>query len=97
MMEKVRASSGLQKSVYGLYRKILREAYKKDKLLEASTSFSADLRTGTTLPYARSEFRRRAWSVPRTDFQLIEFMIRQGHKDLKLMQMPGVQAVRGSH
>lgn len=33
--------------------------------------------------------------MKRTDFQKIEFMIRKGHKQLKLLSMPGVKAATG--
>ena len=90
--------SGLQKDVLSIYRKILRAAIGKDreqlhlrqfpvaKLLIDSTSSTS---------YAGQEFRKQAGSVKRSEFKKIEFMIRKGEKQLKLLSMPGVTVVGG--
>lgn len=39
--------------------------------------------------------RAQAKSVKRTDFQKIEFMIRKGQKQLRLLSMPGVTKAMG--
>lgn len=101
--------SGLQKDVLSLYREILREALKKEKSnLATSASASAsssstknsflDLmsKPENTVSYARSEFRKQAYSVKRSDFRTIEYSVRKGKKHIKLLQMPGVKVVGGS-
>lgn len=40
----------------------------------------------------RSEFREKALSVPKTDFRMIEHLIRYGYKQKKLIDMPGFKA-----
>jgi hypothetical protein len=37
----------------------------------------------------RSEFREKAFNIEKTDFKLIEYSLRQGYKQKKLMDMPG--------
>mmetsp|Transcript_17980 Transcript_17980/g.23242 ORF Transcript_17980/g.23242 Transcript_17980/m.23242 type:complete len:118 (-) Transcript_17980:403-756(-) len=98
--------SGLQHHVFSLYRKVLREALKKDQQLHASgketlaTSFVSLLQdgthAGTSTSFASKEYKLKAHSVKRTDFKRIEYMIRKGEKQLKLLQMPGVRVVSGS-
>jgi Complex 1 protein (LYR family) len=90
--------SGLQKQVHSLYRRLLKEAVKKDQRAN-----NADMRLvellqipGTTSSYAKAEFRQQAKSVKRSDFGKIEYMIRKGEKHLKLLQMPGVDLVSGT-
>ena len=46
--------------------------------------------TATNTSHARNEFRRHALQVNRKDFRTIEHKIRQGYKQIKLLQMPGV-------
>ena len=92
--------SGLQKDVLALYRSTLREATKKDRQLHlqdtAVSSFPFLLQSETTTcHYARSEFRKQAQSVKRSDFRTIEYMIRKGEKHLKLLKMPGTKVVQG--
>ena len=58
-----------------LYRGILRAAAKKD---------------AATLLFAKERFRESAAAVKRSEFKRIEFLLRQGHKRLKLLSMPGV-------
>ena len=95
--------SGLQKEVLSLYRKFLREAVKKDR--EAAEGGFANLpmtallsggNSSTTTSYAREEFRRQAKAVRRSDFKGIEYRIRKGEKQVKLLQMPGVKVVSGT-
>mmetsp|Transcript_15312 Transcript_15312/g.21325 ORF Transcript_15312/g.21325 Transcript_15312/m.21325 type:complete len:108 (+) Transcript_15312:278-601(+) len=98
--------SGLQKEVLSLYRIILREAVKKDRgageemgstsLLRLLQAEDDDNSASTTVSYARSEFRKQAASVRRSDFKTIEYSLRKGHKQLKLLQMPGVKVVKGA-
>ena len=89
--------SGLQKNVLALYRSILREATKKDRLALkadptsmpsfASLLHSSSQQGKSTLCYARSEFRNQAMKVKRSDFKKIEYMIRKGEKQVKLLKM----------
>lgn len=104
MSSGARKLSGLQKDVLSLYRSILREAVKKDRdvlgetaqpitsLLNSTTAQG----TKTTTSYARNEFRRQAAAVKRSDFKGIEYRIRKGHKQVKLLKMPGVKVVSGT-
>lgn len=124
--------SGLQKDVMSLYRRILREAIKKDRLevgqwnlQESATSSGtsnsnlthhelnhksflelrrrgSDLNSATTAnstikltttAYAINEFRKQALSVNRSDFKKIDYMIRKGAKQIKLLRMSGVKLV----
>ena len=104
--------SGLQKEVLSLYRKILREAARKDRaaasVASGGPSFTDLLKGGggsvearssiskpTSISYAASEFRKQASTAKRSDFKKIEYMIRKGEKQLKLLQMPGVVKVDG--
>lgn len=122
--------SGLQQDVMSLYRRILREAMKKDRLEleqwrakessnctrssnlthsktnyksflelrrhanEQCTTSSADPTSQlTTTAYAINEFRKQALSVHRSDFKKIDYMIRKGGKQIKLLRTPGVKLV----
>ena len=123
--------SGLQQDVLSLYRRILREAMKKDrtelkqrsldkfdettdisdsnyvqrksflelhrhdgeKVSAASTCPTTPL---TTTAFAVIEFRKQALSVQRSDFKKIDYMIRKGDKQIKLLRMPGVKFVCNS-
>lgn len=106
--------SGMQKNVFSLYRKILREAAKKDRtttnnlqgngnhhhvsfesLLNKNHAITGN-KTSTTTSFAAAEFRRQALEVKRSDFQKIEYLIRKGEKQIKLLQMPGVKIVGGT-
>jgi hypothetical protein len=51
--------------------------------------------TTTTTAYAAQEFRRQAAMVKRSDFKKVEYMLRKGDKQIKLLQMPGVKLVSG--
>jgi hypothetical protein len=51
----------------------------------------------TTTAFAIAEFRRQAASVQRSDFKKIEYMIRKGEKQIKLLRMPRVTLVTGIH
>lgn len=93
-----KALSGLQKEVLSLYRTVLREACKKDQLAAASdaqrirlTSLWQDPQTSSS--FAREEFRKQSEQVKRNDFRTIEHKIRHGHKQVKLLKMPGVKVV----
>lgn len=102
-MSGARKLSGLQKDVLSLYRTILREAVKKDRgAVEeglgsvSMTSLLAAGDGGTSTSYAREAFRREAASVKRSDFKGIEYRVRKGYKQVKLLQMPGVKVVSGT-
>jgi len=98
------AKSGIQKEVLALYRTLLREASKKDRMAAATpglttttteieTSFSNLLfgeSDSSSTAHVRYEFRRQAHQVSRKDFRAIEYKIRHGYKQIKLLQMPGV-------
>ena len=91
------AKSGIQKEVLALYRTLLREATKKDRMAvatEAESLFTqflfADDDSNYSTAHVRSEFRRQASKVSRKDFRTIEYKIRHGYKQIKLLQMPGV-------
>lgn len=90
------AKSGLQKEVLALYRTLLREACKKDRsLAQPDRAFSSLLsETSSSTAHVRSEFRKQASRVSRKDFRTIEYKIRHGYKQIKLLQMPGVQTFR---
>ena len=89
--------SGLQKEVLALYRTILRAAYKKDNSNHNggnNVNFRKALQDATSnTRYAKIEFRRQSAMLRKNDFQTIEFKIRHGHKQVKLLQMPGVKKV----
>lgn len=92
--------SGIQRDVFSLYRRVLRQALQKDRLLVSSSSSSTELslpkllqQSTSTVYYAVHEFRRQATSVTRSDFKRIEYLIRQGDKQIKLLNMPGVRRV----
>ena len=94
--ETMQRHSGLQQDVFSLYRRILRVAKEKDiangrngsKLLDFFQSEEK-----TTASYAREQFRKEAKAVKRSDFKTIEYQIRRGDKQLKLLKMPGVKGV----
>lgn len=91
--------SGIQKEVFGLYRTILREASKKDRLVNddvPSSLLSLWSNSDSTASYARREFRYQALKVPKKDFRTIEHKLRYGYKQVKLLQMPGVKVVSGT-
>lgn len=96
-----RRLSGVQKEVLALYRKVLREAQNKDTLQQQSSSaisFPSLLQdTSSTTHYAAQEFRKQASTVKRSDFKRIEYMIRKGEKQVKLLKMPGVKVVGGTN
>lgn len=91
--------SGIQRDVFSLYRRVLRQAVQKDRILASTTTTSTTLptllqqSTPTTTQYAAHEFRRQAASVSRSDFKKIEYLLRQGDKQIKLLNMPGVRRV----
>ena len=109
-MSKSSNLSGLQREVLGLYRSLLREAIKKDKLQGGSLVSGINHLFGggggggagsggkdgstSTVSYVRSEFRRQCFQVERNDYKRIEYQIRQGYKQVKVLQMPGVKMVR---
>jgi hypothetical protein len=94
--------SGVQRDVLSLYRRILREAVSKDRESSEAmaksflTLLSGDESNATSTSYAAAEFRRQAASVKRLDFKRIEYMIRKGDKQVKLLRMPHVKIVGGT-
>ena len=89
--------SGLQKEVLSLYRTVIREAARKDYLNlggKRLVEFWNDPTTSSS--YAQSEFRRQCKTVQRNDFRTIEYKVRNGYKQVQLLQMPGVKVVGGS-
>ena len=88
------AKSGIQKEVLALYRALLREAIKKDRATPAAnTSNISHLLASpdAVTNHVRDKFRQDAYSVGRKDFRTIEYRIRHGYKQIKLLQMPGVK------
>jgi len=84
---------------------MLREAGHKDRASSSSSSSSSSApspfttllhQPSTTTSYAKSEFRKQALGVKRTDFRRIEYMIRKGEKHLKVLQMPGTKLAHGA-
>ena len=76
------AGPSLKASVASLYRSFLREAKRKDPSGARGT-----------VDDIKRRFRTDATNVGRREFQRIEFMLREGHKKLKLIKMDGVTAV----
>jgi hypothetical protein len=72
--------SGLQLQVISLYRRAIRAALAK-----------AD--GGDSLATARASFRAHQ-GVDRADFRLIEFLLRQGERKVKLLAGDRVQSAR---
>lgn len=87
--------SGLQKEVLSLYRQLIRVARTKDT--QENLRIPELLRLpGSSTRFVAHEFRRQANSVKRSNFKTIEYMIRKGEKQLKLLKMPGVGDVHGA-
>mmetsp|Transcript_11391 Transcript_11391/g.18537 ORF Transcript_11391/g.18537 Transcript_11391/m.18537 type:complete len:84 (+) Transcript_11391:54-305(+) len=72
------SKSGLQMDVLRLYRMLIRAAKAKDPV-----------HPHYFVSYVRQEFRKSAAGVKRTDIKRIEFLIRQGIKQKKIIEMPG--------
>ncbi len=70
--------SGLQSDVLALYHQLLRAAAKKDP--------SPDRKF---VKFVQREFRHQAGLLARNDFRGIEHALRYGHKQIKLINMPG--------
>ena len=68
--------SGLQGDVLALYRSLIRSARKK-------------VSSKSLLPFVSKEFRLHALAVPKSDFKTIEYKLRYGYKQKKLIDMPG--------
>ena len=73
--------SGLQK-VLSVYRQIIREALKKEPSVSAGI-----------IDLARRNFKEKATSIRKTDYQTIEHSIRDARKKIKIIQMPGFRGV----
>lgn len=78
--------SGLQKDVLSLYRQLLRQC--------RPTALAPLAQSRLVL---REEFRGHADPIKRSDFMRIEYLLRKGHKRVKLMQMEGVKGVGITH
>jgi hypothetical protein len=76
---RVRKHSGLQNQVFALYRDCIRAAKQK-------SSTTAQI---AAIEFVRSKFRKNA-AIRRSDFQRIEFLIRQGKKQLAMFGAPDV-------
>jgi succinate dehydrogenase assembly factor 1 len=92
--------SGLQKDVLALYRSILRETIRKDRKKPDNPNYNLSfvqlLSSESSSSFARNKFRIEAGLVKRSDFKTIEYKIRKGQKQLKLLKMPGVSVVGGT-
>jgi succinate dehydrogenase assembly factor 1 len=93
--------SGLQKDVLALYRSILRETIRKDRKKPDNPNYNLSFVQLLSSPessssFARNKFRTEAGLVKRSDFKTIEYKIRKGQKQLKLLKMPGVSVVGGT-
>jgi len=106
----VKRISGIQKQIFTLYRSLLREAAKKDRLqhqrettkrnsvVPSVSNLLQSINSSSVMFYVRNEFRSQSNSVAsRVDVQTIEHLIRKGHKQLTLLKMPEVQIVRRGH
>ena len=74
--------SGLQKEVLSVYRQIIREALKKEPSVSAGI-----------IDLARRNFKEKATSIRKTDYQTIEHSIRDARKKIKIIQMPGFRGI----
>ena len=74
------AKSGIQRDVLKLYRSFLRAARSK-----------APETRGQVETVVKTRFRQDAAAVKRTDFRAIEFRLRNGRKQLKLLENPNVK------
>ena len=61
---------------------------------DSTTNIITKTRTNTS--YAAYEFRKQSKSVERSNYQQIEYLMRKCQKQLKLLQMPGVQHISGA-
>lgn len=73
--------SGLQLDVFKLYRNLLRAGYKHQK--------SHQVLENRLIKVIKKKFREDARSIDKHDFNRIEYAIRRGYKQVKLIQMPG--------
>ena len=74
--------SGLQLDVLSLYRRLLRAATAKDPG-----------RANGLHAVVRLQFREKALSLARNDFQQIEHWLRHGHKQIKLLEKTGLTKI----
>jgi succinate dehydrogenase assembly factor 1 len=75
--------SGMQKTVLSLYRQSLQAAARLPS--EEARASARDL--------VRREYREKASTVDKMDFQRVEHLIRHAKKKLELFAMPGVTSV----
>ena len=74
--------SGLQSDVLSLYRRLLRLSRVKDP--DGAKGLRGVVRT---------QFRDKALSISRSDFQQIEHWLRYGHKQIKVLERQGFSKV----
>lgn len=72
--------SGIKADVLSLYRNLLRTGRTKEDVTVVQS-------------YIRQKFREDARSLKRSDFKRIEHMMRQGHRKLKILKLPGTKLV----
>ncbi|KAJ0393962.1 hypothetical protein P43SY_003759 [Pythium insidiosum] len=79
--------SGLQLQVLTLFRSALRIAKRKDDALALEQGLkSAAYRHGPSYRFVRERFREDALSVSRSNFAMIEHLLRKGQRDLKMLE-----------
>ncbi|GJP29331.1 hypothetical protein CLOM_g16457 [Closterium sp. NIES-68] len=74
--------SGIQREVFALYRRLLRAA--RSKPPQEAAALHA---------YLKSEFRRTANSVGRTEIGRIEYLLRRGEKQVELLTNPSTTGI----
>lgn len=72
--------SGLQKQVLNLYRRCLRAANKKED-------------SERSIKFVKEQFRKNSNEIDRKEFQRIEYYIRKGEKQLKVLSNPNVKGI----
>jgi hypothetical protein len=98
-MATVLKHSGLQKQVLALYRSALRVARVKDRAAAEAVKMDGQVVgesaffAGSSAATVRAQFRANL-DVPKSDFRLIEFLLRQGEKKVKMISDSDVKGVR---
>ncbi|KAM7456326.1 hypothetical protein BLSTO_02911 [Blastocystis sp. subtype 1] len=70
--------SGLQRDILSFYKMVLRKAQQQPPEMRKCIE-----------DYARSEFRKNAYSVKKSDFYKIDYLCHQGMKMYKQLDSPG--------
>ncbi|GLE10049.1 hypothetical protein PINS_up022044 [Pythium insidiosum] len=79
--------SGLQLQVLTLFRSALRVAKRKDDALALEQGLrNTAYRQGPSYCFVRERFRDDALSVGRSNFAMIEHLLRKGQRDLKMLE-----------